>query len=71
MPGIEGENPTPEQMQSMRDAVRDHIKENGKDVFNDSDVQRFNTDDIYVQRYFKTCIRNHRGSTRVCYANGD
>ena len=52
MPGIENQPPTDEQVEKIRKGLQDHISENGKDVFEEVDVNRVMTEDFYVHRWF-------------------
>jgi len=52
MPGIEDQPPTTEQIETIRKKFQDHISENGKDAFDEADVQRVMNEDAYVSRWF-------------------
>jgi len=52
MPGIEGQPPTPEQIKSIRTKLQDYISENGKDFFDEVDINRVMNEDAYVSRWF-------------------
>ena len=52
MPGIEGQPPTPEQIKSIRTNLQDYISENGKDFFDEVDINRVMNEDAYVSRWF-------------------
>ena len=52
MPGIEGQPPTPEQIKSVRTKLQDYISENGKDFFDEVDINRVMNEDAYVSRWF-------------------
>jgi len=45
--------PTPSQTEEMRNRLRSHIAENGGDLFDQRDVDRFNSSQRYVDRFFK------------------
>ena len=52
MQGIENQPPTDEQVTKIRKGLQDYISENGKDDFEEADINRVMTEDSYVHRWF-------------------
>lgn len=52
MPGVEDKPPTEEEIETIRKKFQESISENGKDVFDDRDINRVMKDDAYVSRWF-------------------
>ena len=53
MPGIEDQPPTDEQVAKIRQEVQEYITQNGREVFDEVDIQRVMTEDSYIHRWFK------------------
>jgi len=52
MPGIEGKPPTEDQVARIRKEFQDDIAKNGKDIFDEQDINRVMNEDAYVHRWF-------------------
>jgi len=52
MPGKEGEPPTPQQLQNLRESALAKIRENGEANFLSEDIQKLSKSDHYVTRFW-------------------
>jgi len=44
--------PSPEQLASLRQSFLEMVKERGKELFEDTDVTRFQSDDSYAEKFW-------------------
>jgi len=66
MPGTEDQPPTDEQISTIRTKFQDYISENGKDVFEEVDINRVMNDDAYISRWFMHVYDSKGGQMDSC-----